>query len=56
MRTKNDQIIAPGVYLYYAKTPDGDEATGRFLVIKWLETRISSFKFPRLLQKGGQED
>jgi len=34
MRTKNDQFIAPGVYLYYAKTPSGDENTGRFLVIK----------------------
>ena len=34
MRTYNDQFIAPGVYLYYASTPDKDEATGRFLVIK----------------------
>ncbi|NQV37133.1 MAG: hypothetical protein HQ509_03895 [Candidatus Marinimicrobia bacterium] len=34
MRTKNDQFIAPGVYIFYAKTPDGGEATGRFLVIK----------------------
>jgi len=34
MRTYNDQFIAPGVYLYYASTPDKNEATGRFLVIK----------------------
>ncbi|NQV14468.1 hypothetical protein HQ531_03340 [bacterium] len=34
MRTRNDQFIAPGVYLYHAETPDGDETVGRFLVIK----------------------
>lgn len=34
MRSKNDQFIAPGVYLFHASTPDGDEMTGRFLVIK----------------------
>ncbi len=34
MRTKNDQFIAPGVYIYHAQTPNGDEAAGRFLVIK----------------------
>lgn len=34
MRTKNDQFIAPGVYLFYAEAPNGDEKTGRFLVIK----------------------
>jgi hypothetical protein len=34
MRTRNDQFIAPGVYLYHAETQDGDEALGRFLVIK----------------------
>ncbi len=34
MRNRNDQFIAPGVYLYHVKTPNGDEATGRFLVIK----------------------
>jgi len=34
MRTKNDQFIAPGVYLYHAETPDGNETVGRFLVIK----------------------
>lgn len=34
MRTRNDQFIAPGVYLYHAHTPDGYEALGRFLVIK----------------------
>ena len=34
MRTKNDQFIAPGVYLFHASTPDGNENTGRFLVIK----------------------
>lgn len=34
MRTRNDQFIAPGVYLYHAETPDGHEAVGRFLVIK----------------------
>ncbi|MCF6237964.1 MAG: hypothetical protein L3J79_03985, partial [Candidatus Marinimicrobia bacterium] len=34
MRTRNEQFIAPGVYLYHAKTPDGDETLGRFLVIK----------------------
>lgn len=34
MRTRNDQFIAPGVYLYHAETPDGHETVGRFLVIK----------------------
>jgi hypothetical protein len=34
MRTRNDQFIAPGVYLYHAETPDGHETAGRFLVIK----------------------
>lgn len=34
MRTKNDQFIAPGVYLFHASTKDGQEKTGRFLVIK----------------------
>ncbi len=34
MRTRNEQFIAPGVYLYHAETPDGDETLGRFLVIK----------------------
>jgi hypothetical protein len=34
MRTKNDQFIAPGVYLFHASTLDGHENTGRFLVIK----------------------
>ncbi|MCK4639937.1 MAG: hypothetical protein KAU06_01245, partial [Candidatus Marinimicrobia bacterium] len=34
MRTYNDQFIAPGVYLYYISTPDGDKALGRFLVIR----------------------
>ena len=34
MRTRNDQFIAPGVYLYHVETPEGDETTGRFLVIK----------------------
>lgn len=34
MRTRNEQFIAPGVYLYHVETPVGDEATGRFLVIK----------------------
>jgi len=34
MRTKNDQYIAPGVYLFHAETPNGDEKIGRFLVIK----------------------
>ncbi len=34
MRTRNDQFIAPGVYLYHAETPDGHESLGRFLVIK----------------------
>ncbi|MBT3251628.1 MAG: hypothetical protein HN367_07425 [Candidatus Marinimicrobia bacterium] len=34
MRTKNDQFIAPGVYLYHVTTPNGDENMGRFLVIK----------------------
>jgi len=34
MRTRNDQFIAPGVYLYHVSTPAGDETLGRFLVIK----------------------
>ena len=34
MRTRNDQFIAPGVYLFHAETPDGHETAGRFLVIK----------------------
>ncbi|MCF7806928.1 MAG: hypothetical protein K9M49_01420 [Candidatus Marinimicrobia bacterium] len=34
MRSRNDQFIAPGVYLYHVETPAGEEATGRFLVIK----------------------
>ncbi len=34
MRTRNDQFIAPGVYLYHAETPGGHETLGRFLVIK----------------------
>ncbi|MFQ6604052.1 MAG: hypothetical protein ACE5D8_00715 [Fidelibacterota bacterium] len=34
MRTKNDQFIAPGVYFYHIQTPDKEETTGRFLVIK----------------------
>ncbi|UCD37753.1 MAG: hypothetical protein JSW54_13185 [Fidelibacterota bacterium] len=34
MRNKNDQFIAPGVYLYAISTPKGDKALGRFLVIK----------------------
>ena len=34
MRTKNDQYLAAGVYLYYATTPDGDIKKGRFLVIR----------------------
>ncbi len=34
MRTYNDQFIAPGVYLYYASTPDGYNTMGRFLVIR----------------------
>lgn len=34
MRTRNDQFIAPGVYLYHVKAPNGEETTGRFLVIK----------------------
>lgn len=34
MRTRNDQFIAPGVYLYHVKTPAGNEKLGRFLVIK----------------------
>lgn len=34
MRTRNDQFIAPGVYLFHAETPAGEEKLGRFLVIK----------------------
>jgi hypothetical protein len=34
MRTRNEQFIAPGIYLYHVETPGGEEATGRFLVIK----------------------
>jgi hypothetical protein len=34
MRTRNDQFIAPGVYLYHVETPEGHETLGRFLVIK----------------------
>lgn len=34
MRTRNNQFIAPGVYLYHVETPGGDETLGRFLVIK----------------------
>jgi len=34
MRTHNDTFIAPGVYLYYAETPDGHTKVGRFLVIR----------------------
>lgn len=34
MRTDNDQFIAPGTYLYFAETPEGHTAKGRFLVIR----------------------
>ncbi|NOZ08050.1 MAG: hypothetical protein GXO91_04120 [FCB group bacterium] len=34
MRTRNDQFIAPGTYLYYAATADGYSTQGRFLVIR----------------------
>ena len=34
MRTRNDQFIAPGVYLYHIEAPGGHEKLGRFLVIK----------------------
>ncbi|RMF10618.1 MAG: hypothetical protein D6762_01125 [Candidatus Neomarinimicrobiota bacterium] len=34
MRTRHDQFIAPGVYLYHITSPGGWETSGRFLVIK----------------------
>jgi len=34
MRTRNDQFIAPGTYLFNATTTDGHSAKGRFLVIR----------------------
>jgi len=34
MRTKNDQFLAPGIYLYHIETPDGQSTAGRFLVIR----------------------
>lgn len=34
LRTRNDQYAAPGTYLYYAVTPDGHSAKGRFLIVR----------------------
>jgi hypothetical protein len=34
LRNRQDQFVAPGVYLFAATTPDGDSKIGRFLVIR----------------------
>ena len=34
MRTKNDQYIAYGLYVYVVKLPNGQKKVGKFLVIK----------------------
>ena len=32
--SRNDQDIASGIYVYVITTPDGDEATGKLIVVK----------------------
>ena len=32
--TRNQQEIASGVYFYVVTTPDGEKATGKFVIIK----------------------
>ena len=32
--TRNGQDIASGVYFYVVTTPDGDETSGKFIIIK----------------------
>ena len=34
MRTKNDQFVAYGLYVYVVSLPDGRQKIGKFLVIK----------------------
>ena len=32
--TRNGQEIASGIYLYVVTTPEGEKATGKFIIIK----------------------